>query len=116
MKQKIQNILDKQKELSNCNNMIFEKENDILSCIKAIGEEGVRMRQKQAAISLLELKEKKKSLGKELTELCKGFDLNSFKNKKLSSQIVSECISSGIMSKELRELKEVYKSLNDMEV
>lgn len=111
MKQKIQAILDKQKELSNCNSMIFEKENDILSCVKAVGEEGVRMRQKQAAVSLLDLKNKKGVIEGELNELCKGFDSNSFVNKKLSSSIVAECISSGVTSEELRELKEIFKGL-----
>ena len=59
MKNQIENILNKQKELANCDNMIFEKENDILSCVKAVGEEGIRMRQKKAAVSLLELKNQK---------------------------------------------------------
>ena len=111
MKQKIQAILNKQKELSNCNNMIFEKENDILSCIKAVGEEGMRSRQKQAAISLLDLKNKKEVFKGELADLCKSFDATSFANKKLSSSIVAECISEGVCKEDLRTLKEAFKSL-----
>jgi len=111
MKSKIQNILSLNKELSNCNNLIFEKENDILSCVKAVGEEGVRMRQKQAAVSLLQLKEKKENLQNQLQEVCKGLDINSFNKKKLSSSIISECIGLGINSSELKELKEVFKGL-----
>ena len=111
MKQKIQAILDKKKELSNCNDMIFEKENDILSCIKAVGEEGIRNRQKQAAVSLLDLKNKKETLNKELADLCKSFDAASFTNKKLSSSIVAECISEGVCKEDLSALKEAFKSL-----
>ena len=111
MKQKIQAILDKQKELSNCNDMIFEKENDILSCIKAVGEEGIRNRQKQPAVSLLDLKNKKEVLNNELVDLCKSFDAASFTNKKLSSSIVAECISEGVCKEDLSALKEAFKSL-----
>ena len=111
MKKKIQAILDKQKELTNCNNMIFEKENDILSCVKAVGEEGVRMRQKQAAVSLLDLKEKKAGFESELAELCKSFDATSFANKKMSSSMVAQCISEGVCKEDLSALKEVFKSL-----
>lgn len=111
MKSQIENILNKQKELANCDNMIFEKENDILSCVKSIGEEGVRMRQKQAAVSLLELKEKKEALKSEISELCKGLDTNSFNNKKLSSGIVAKCISEGMSKEDLNSLKNVFKGL-----
>lgn len=111
MKNQIENILNKQKELANCDNMIFEKENDILSCVKSIGEEGVRMRQKQAAVSLLELKEKKEALKNEISELCKCLDINSFNNKKLSSNVVSQCISEGIGKENLNLLKEAFKNL-----
>lgn len=111
MNKKIQTILDKQKELFNCDNMIFEKENDILSCVKAIGEEGMRMRQKQAAISLLDLKKKKEVLNTEFTELCKGLDTASFAKKKLSSSVVAECISEGISKEDLCALKEAFKNL-----
>lgn len=110
MKQKIQTILDKQKELSNCNDMIFEKENDILSCIKSIGEGGIRSRQKEAAISLLELKEKKTSIEKEIKELCKAIDEVSFSKKRLSSSLVSRCISEGISRDDLASLKEMFKN------
>ena len=111
MEQKIQAILKKQKELFNCNNMIFEKENDILSCVKSIGEEGIRMRQKQAAVSLLDLKDKKAIFKEELAELCKSLDITSFTNKKLTSRIVAECISEGVCKEDLNTLKEVFKSL-----
>lgn len=109
--EKIQNILSKQKELHNCENMIFEKENDILSCVKSVGEEGVRMRQKQAAVSLLELKNKKEVLSSELSELCKSFDIDSFNNKKLSSGIVAKCISEGMNKEDLNSLKNAFRNL-----
>ena len=108
---KIQAILNKQKELSNCDNMIFEKENDILSCIKAIEEEGMKSRQKNAAINLLDLKKKKEVLNNELADLCKSFDAASFANRKLSSSIVAECISEGVCKEDLDILKKAFKSL-----
>lgn len=109
--EEINRILDKKKELENCDNMIFEKENDILSCIKAIGEEGVRMRQKNAALSLLELKKNKENLQNELNELCKGMDSYSFKNKKMSSSMVAQCISEGVCKEDLNSLKNIFKEL-----
>ena len=111
MKDKIKNILNKKKELSNCEDLIFQKENDILSCIKAVGEEGMRSRQKQAAISLLDLKNKKEVFKGELADLCKSLDATSFANKKLSSSIVAECISEGVCKEDLSALKEAFKSL-----
>ena len=111
MKDKIKNLLNKKKELSNCEDLIFQKENDILSCIKAVGEEGMRSRQKQAAVSLLGLKNKKKIFKGELVNLCKSFDAISFANKKLSSRIVAECISEGVCKEDLNTLKEAFKSL-----
>lgn len=108
---KIEAILNKQKELTNYNNMIFEKENDILSCIKSVGEEGIRMRQKEAALALLKLKNQRKSCRKELKELCKGFDSASFMKKKLSSSMVAKCISEGVCKEDLNLLKETFKSL-----
>ena len=111
MKEKIQEILNKKKELLNCENFIFQKENDILSCIKSIEEEGIRSRQKNAAINLLDLKKQKEVLNDKLSELCKSFDATSFTNKKLSSNVVSECISSGVCREDLNALKEVFKSL-----
>lgn len=111
MENKIKNILNKQKEYLNCKDMIFEKENDILSCIKSVGEEGIRLRQKKAALSLLDLKKKKENIKKELKELCKGLDIKSFNNKKLSSNIISECISYGIGNENLKILKDLFKNL-----
>lgn len=111
MKQVIKNILNKKKELQNWEDLIFQKENDILSCVKAIGEEGIRSRQKQAAVSLLDLKNKKEVFKGELTDLCKSFDAASFANKKLSSSIVAECISEGVCKEDLSVLKEAFKSL-----
>lgn len=111
MKQKIQNILNKAKELANCNNMIFEKENDILSCVKAIGEDGVRMRQKNAAVSLLDLKNKKMIIQGEISELCKSLDSKSFASKKLSSRIIAQCISEGINKEDLGVLKKAFLNL-----
>ena len=111
MKQVIKNILNKKKELQNCEDLIFQKENDILSCVKAVGEEGMRSRQKQAAVSLLDLKNKKEVFKGELADLCKSFDATSFANKKLSSSIVAECISEGVCKEDLSALKEVFKSL-----
>jgi hypothetical protein len=111
MKQAIKNILNKEKELQNCKDLIFQKENDILSCIKAVGEEGMRSRQKQAAVSLLDLKNKKEVFKGELADLCKSFDATSFANKKLSSSIVAECISEGVCKEDLSALKEAFKSL-----
>ena len=111
MKEKIKDIVSKQKKLTNCKNMIFEKENDILSCVKSINEEGVRMRQKKAAISLLELKNDKKNLVNEISELCKSFDAPSFQKKKMSSSAIAKCISEGVCKEELNTLKEAFKSI-----
>lgn len=111
MKSKIQNILNKKKELENCNNLIFEKENDILSCIKSIGEEGIRMRQKNAAVSLLDLKKKKEILNNEIQDLCKGLSKSSFDKKKMSSELIANCISEGINKEDLKMLKEIFVNL-----
>lgn len=110
MENKIKKIISLKKELSNCNDMIFEKENDILSCVKSIGEEGIRNRQKEAAVSLLELKEQKASIEKEIKELCKAIDEVSFNKKKLSSSLISKCISEGISRDDLVSLKEAFKN------
>jgi len=48
MKEKILNILKIKKKINNYEGLIFEKENDILSCIKSINEEGVKLRQKKS--------------------------------------------------------------------
>jgi len=108
---RINSILGKYKEFTNYNNMIFEKENDILSCIKSVGEEGIRMRQKKAAVSLLELKNKKTIVQSKLSELCKGLDVCSFNHKKMSSKLIATCISEGVTKEDLGLLKEAFKSL-----
>jgi len=108
MKEKILNILKIKKKINNYEGLIFEKENDILSCIKSINEEGVKLRQKKAAISLLDLKRKKGELEGELVELCKAISYNSYNNKKANSKLISTCISLGITKEQLRELKNIY--------
>ena len=49
---------------------------------KQLEKEGMRMRQKKAAISLLELKGNKEALTEEISELCKSFDAASFAKEK----------------------------------
>lgn len=111
MKQQIKDIISLQNEISNYDNLIFEKENDILSCIKSSSEEGIKLRQKQAASSLLDLQNKQKKLKSKLRVLLKGLDSTSYQNKKMSSDLVTKCIWSGIFGEPFNQLKKLYKSL-----
>lgn len=111
MKKKVQQILELNSQLSNLDSMIFEKENDILSCIKSINEDGMRLRQKKAAVSLLDLKSQKETLQGELNELLKGLDSASFENKKASQNLIVNCIWGGVVGEEFGQLKAIYANL-----
>lgn len=111
MKEKIQKILDLNNQVSNLDSMIFDKENDILSCIKSINEEGMRLRQKNAAISLLDLKKQKEEVQGELHELLKSLDSASFENKKATRELTINCIEKGIVGQDFSKLKTIYLNL-----
>lgn len=111
MKNIIGDIISTQNQIVNYDNLIFKKENDILSCIKSVNEEGIENRQKQAAYSLLKLREKKQELLSLLNKLLQKLDIDSFNKKNVTSSLIYKAIGEGIKSDELKILKQVYKNL-----
>lgn len=106
----ISDIINLKSQLDNCASLAFEKENDILSCIKST-DSGVKLRQKKAAAALLDLNNKKTKLRGEINSLLKALDNTSYENKKLSGAMIIKCIQSGIEGSKVRVLKQLYSSI-----
>lgn len=113
MKQQINKICELQKELDNYTDLIFEKENEILSCIKSVnqGELSLELRQKRAASALLSLKQQCEAKKQKITSLLKSCDLKSFSKKQMTSELIFKCITEGVNKEELSVLKKAYKSI-----
>lgn len=111
MKNKIYSIISIYNIIKNYSDLIFDKQNDILSCIKSLEQEGVSLRQKKAADALMQLQKRKEKEVTKLKELLKSLDIESYNNKYISSKLLSECFYSTISKDNLNILKQLYKNL-----
>ena len=120
MKEKITNILNLWNEIKVFQNERLEKEDNIISCISLI-EKGIKdeelnniqRKQQHISFSLIELNDKLTNKIDFLGEVLKGVSEESLKKGKLSFDILSYCMYSGVPREKLAILKEVYKSFSE---